>query len=198
MTSQSLVALALFSLVMSGTPGPNNLILAASGLAFGFRRTLPTLIGIQLGLCILILLSGLGVGVAVAGQPGLESVLKVIGACYLLYLAWRLWNAASLGEAESRMPLKAWQAGLFQFLNPKAWMMVLSAISAFVAPAQDYTAALGTVAAVFLVVSTPTIALWAGFGAAMKAALQDPGRVVLFNRLMAAATALSALMVLRW
>lgn len=198
MTFQSILALVLFSLVMSGTPGPNNLILASSGLAFGFRRTLPALLGIQLGLVSLLIVCGSGIGSAVAESSLLQSLLKVLGTSYLLYLAWKLWRVSGVSDVEASEPLTLWQAAAFQFLNPKAWMMAVSAVSAFAVPAEHYSPALLSVATVFLFISTPIIAIWAAFGAAMKIALQEQGRTVVFNRGMAILTAMSALMIVFW
>lgn len=198
MNFASFVSLIIFTVAMSGTPGPNNLLLATSGLAYGFRRTIPALIGVQVGIGLLLLLCGAGVGTLVVGQPLLQTALKLAGAAYLIYLAWRLWGAGQPKDVDASSPLRVWHAAAFQFLNPKAWMMAVSAVSVYVVPAQNYLPTLFFVTATFIILATPCTVLWAAFGAGMKAALKHPRRIVLFNRLMAALTALSAGLILFW
>lgn len=192
------VSLLIFSLVMSITPGLNNLLLATSGITYGFRRTLPALVGTLAGLAMLFVVSGAGVGAIVLANPHAQVLLRAFGAGYLLYLAWRLWRAGAIPDAESRSPLRIWHAAAFQFINPKAWMMTVTAVSLYVAVDQGYWTALAVVSGTFLVVSVPSIAIWAGFGAAMKSALRDPARVKFFNRSMAVLTILSAGLVFLW
>lgn len=191
-------SLLIYSLVMSVTPGPNNLLLATSGLAYGFRRTLPALVGTLAGIGMLFVISGAGVDAIVLANPQAQVVLRAFGAAYLVYLALRLWRASTIPEAERRSPLRIWHAAAFQFINPKAWMMTVTAVSLYVAAAPAYWATLAFVSATFLIVSIPSIAIWAGFGAAMKSALREPSRVKLFNRAMAVLTILSAGLVFLW
>ncbi|MDX3910677.1 MAG: LysE family translocator [Sphingobium sp.] len=198
MESSTFASLALFSVAMSITPGPNNLLLTTSGVAHGFRRSLPTLFGTLLGLGILFLVSGAGVGALIISVPQVELALRVLGALYLLYLAWRLWTASGLSEGAQQPPLRVWHGVVFQFVNPKAWMMTISAVSIYVAPAADYWPRLILVTATFLLISLPSITLWTGFGAGMKAMLKDSSRAIVFNRGMAVLTVLSAVLVLLW
>lgn len=191
-------SLLIFSLVMSITPGPNNLLLATSGLAYGFRRTLPALFGTLAGLAVLFVISGAGVGAIVLANPHAQVVLRAFGAGYLAYLALRLWRASTIPDAQRRSPLRIWHAAAFQFINPKAWMMTVTAVSLYVAAAPSYWVTLAVVSATFLVVSVPSITIWAAFGAAMKSALREPSRVKLFNRAMAVLTILSAGLVFLW
>ncbi len=191
-------SLLIYSMVMSVTPGPNNLLLATSGLAYGFRRTLPALVGTLAGIGMLFVISGAGVGAIVLANPQAQVVLRAFGAAYLVYLALRLWRASTIPEAERRSPLRIWHAAAFQFINPKAWMMTVTAVSLYVAAGPAYWATLAFVSATFLIVSIPSIAIWAGFGAAMKSALREPSRVKLFNRAMAVLTILSAGLVFLW
>lgn len=191
-------SLLIFSVVMSITPGPNNLLLATSGLAYGFRRTLPALVGTLAGLAMLFVISGAGVGAIVLASPGSQVVLRAFGTAYLAYLAFRLWRASAIPDAEKRSPLRIWHAAAFQFINPKAWMMTVTAVSLYVAAGPGYWVALAVVSATFLIVSIPSIAIWAGFGAGMKSALREPSRVKLFNRAMAVLTILSAGLVFLW
>lgn len=193
------LSLMLFSIVISATPGPNNLLLATSGLTYGFRKTVPAIFGVQIGIVSLLLLCGAGLGTLVTSYPSLQSGLKIAGTLYLAYLAWRLWSAGGeLSSIEERPPLKVWHAAAFQLLNPKAWMMAVSAVSVYVAPAERYFPALVIVVVTFSALSTPSVTLWAAFGAGLKNALNDPKRIRLFNRIMAALTALSGALILFW
>lgn len=196
MTAPYLISLVLFSIVMSITPGPNNLLLTASGLAHGFRRTLLPIAGTLAGVGSVFLLSGIGIGALITADPRAEFALRIGGAAYLAYLAWKLWHATSMGKAAAAKPLTFVQVTIFQFANPKAWMMAISAIGIYVAPASDYAIRLIVVTAIFLLVSTPSLAIWAGLGALMKAALRDDRRYRLFNRGMAVLTAGSAVLIL--
>lgn len=198
MTPALFASLVAFSLAMSITPGPNNLLLTTSGLTYGFRRTLPAMVGTLVGIGLLFAVAGAGVGALIMADPRAQTGLRLFGAAYLCYLAWRLWRAGEVPETQSKPPLGVWQVAAFQFVNPKAWMMTVSTVSIYAAPAADYLPALLLVTATFLAVAMPSIALWAGFGAGMKAVLKDARRRRLFNRFMAALTILSAAFVLLW
>lgn len=195
MTPPVFISLIVFSLAMSITPGPNNLLLTSSGLTYGFRRTIPAMIGTLIGVGLLFVIAGAGVGAIVMAHPHSDLVLRVVGASYLIYLAVRLWRAGEPGEVEKKPPLKAIQVAAFQFVNPKAWMMTISAISIYAASAENYQLHASLVTVTFLVISAPCIAVWAGFGAGMKAVLTNPQRRQLFNRAMAGFTLAAALLV---
>lgn len=198
MTAAIFASLIAFSVAMSITPGPNNLLLTTSGLTHGFRRTLPAMAGTLVGVGLLFAVAGAGVGALIMADPRAQVGLRLFGAGYLIFLAWRLWRAGEMAETESKPPLGLWQVAAFQFVNPKAWMMTVSTVSIYAAPAAEYAPTLLLVTATFLIVSTPSIALWAGFGAGMKAVLKDARRRKLFNRGMATLTVLSAVFVLLW
>lgn len=198
MTVAAFASLILFSFAMSITPGPNNLLLTTSGLTYGFRRTLPAAAGTLVGIALLFLISGAGVGALIVGDPRLHVGLRIFGALYLIYLAWRLWRSGELAETATRPPLRLWHVAGFQFVNPKAWMMTVSAVSIYAASAQNHGARLLLVAATFILVAAPCVATWAAFGAGMKSALKNPHRLKLFNRAMAGLTILSAVLVLLW
>lgn len=180
-----LIPLIAFVFTMSITPGPNNVMLTASGVNFGFRRTLPHLVGISTGVMIMVLAIGLGLGGVFQTWPQLHVVLKYLGAAYLLYLAWRIATASGPdATGTTARPLSLMQAVAFQWINPKAWMMVVGAVAAF-APAQDYYAHVIRIAVVMGVVGMPTIALWAGAGTLLRGLLQNPRAVRGFNAVMA-------------
>jgi threonine/homoserine/homoserine lactone efflux protein len=180
-----LPALVAFAFVTSITPGPNNLMLMASGANFGLRRTLPHMLGVALGFVIMAALVGLGLVQVFAAVPWLYLVLKVGCVVYLLWLAWKIATATAPdgGEARGR-PLTFLQAAAFQWVNPKAWAMALTAVTVY-APGQTVMAVL-TVAAVFGAVNLPSVGSWAWLGVQMRRVLTSPGRLRAFNVTMAA------------
>lgn len=198
MDRPTLLSLLAFSLVMSITPGPNNLLLSTSALSHGFRKTLPAMAGTLLGVGLVFLAAGAGIGVILLNIPGVHTGLRIVGAGYLFYLAWQLWQVRTTKQREGRVSVGFWHGAIFQFANPKAWMMTISAVAIYVAPASDYIVRLLMVTSIFLVVSTPSITLWTGFGAGMRALIQNPGQALLFNRGMALLTATSAIVILIW
>src|SRR3712207_1250882 len=120
------LALVSFAFVAAMTPGPNNIMLTASGVNFGFARTVPHMLGICAGFVALVLSVGIGVGAAFTTLPALQTVLKVIGAGYMLWLAWKVATAAPADSDEQRSsPLTFWQAVAFQWVNPKGWVMAV-------------------------------------------------------------------------
>ncbi|WP_230782577.1 LysE family translocator [Citromicrobium bathyomarinum] len=185
MTFDLLPALAGFALVSSITPGPNNVMVMASGANFGMRRTVPHILGIGCGFVVMLLLVGLGLARLFEMFPVIRLVLTVVSALYLLWLAWKIANAAPVGSNSGRgRPFTFLQAALFQWVNPKAWMMALSAITLY-APG-DSTGALMLVAAVFGIVNLPCVSAWAGLGTQAARWLSNPARLRAFNYTMAA------------
>ncbi len=160
----ALVALVGFSLVSSVTPGPNNVMLWASGVQFGFRATLPHVVGTALGLGMLALAVAAGLGAVVTAAPGLEFAMKAAGSVYLLYLAYQIAGTTALSRATLARPLGVTQAAAFQAINPKAWIFALGAITTFRPPDLPILAGSIAVALVMMVVIVPTAALWAGGG----------------------------------
>ncbi len=185
MTYDLLLALALFAFVSSITPGPNNLMLMASGANFGFRRTIPHMLGVALGFVFMVVLVGAGLVGIFEAFPVSYTVLKVASVAYLLYLAWKITNAgpAETGEGKGN-PMTFLQAAAFQWVNPKAWAMALTAISVY-APDQTLWAIL-LVAALFGAVNLPSVSSWTLLGQQMARVLTNPRRLMLFNWAMAA------------
>lgn len=185
MSYEILSALALFALVTSMTPGPNNLMLMASGGNFGFRRTLPHMAGITLGFMLMLVLVGLGLAELFLRYPLIQSVLKVLSVGYLLFLAWKIATAAAVRprDAEGR-PLSLLQAAAFQWVNPKAWAFGLSIIALF-AP-QATLPQLLVLALVNALVCLPSITLWTVLGQQMARVLTNARRRRTFNWTMAA------------
>ncbi|MEX3857558.1 LysE family translocator [Paraburkholderia sp. BR10923] len=184
-TLSALPAGILFALVTSITPGPNNTMLLASGVNFGFRRTLPHLSGISVGVVLLMLSVGVGLGEAFVHFPVLYTVLEAVSVAYLLYLAWKIGTSGELklrnGE---RRPMRFHEAIAFQWVNPKAWMMVLTAATT-IHLSNSFGMNAVAMAAVFYVIGFPCICVWAGFGTAMREVLSNPKRLRVFNVAMA-------------
>jgi threonine/homoserine/homoserine lactone efflux protein len=182
MSPDQVLALALFATVSSITPGPNNTMMLASGLNFGVWRSLPHLAGITVGFCVLVLACGLGVHVVLARWPVLESLIRYAGAAYLLWLAWKLANAGPMAQpgAATSQPMGFWAAAAFQWVNPKAWVMALGAISAFLPGGADMGSLLSLVL-VFGLVNAPCVLCWAAFGSALRSVLRSPRWMRVFN-----------------
>ncbi|WP_295956291.1 LysE family translocator [Rhodoferax sp.] len=184
MDTQLFAALTLFAFVSSITPGPNNLMLLASGLNHGFRATLPHMAGISTGFFILLAAVGLGLGLLFAQVPQLYLVLKWLGAAYLLYLAWGVATAGAPKDADASQPLGFWGAAGFQWVNPKAWVMAVGAFSSYVPAHSGDALVLGAVAW-FAVVGIPAISLWALCGSRLRHWLRIPRYRRFFNGTMA-------------
>jgi threonine/homoserine/homoserine lactone efflux protein len=188
-----LAALALFALVTSITPGPNNMMLLASGANHGLVRSIPHMLGVNLGFVVMIVLVGTGVGQLVTADQRVYAALQAASLLYLLWLAWRIANAGPIkgGEqAPGDRPMTLLEAALFQWVNPKAWTIALTATATFTRP-EDFAASLAIVALVFGIVNFPSIGVWTGFGIALRPLLQDRVRARLFNVTMAALLVLS-------
>lgn len=185
MTVDMLLALAAFALVSSITPGPNNLMLMASGANFGFARTVPHMLGVGLGFVLMVIVVGMGLAQIFDAYPVSYTVLKVASILYLGYLAWKIANAAPIKRGEATgTPMTFLQAAAFQWVNPKAWAMALTAISAYT---PDTTfAAIALVAVVFGAVNLPSVSLWTVMGQQMARVLTNPARLRAFNWTMAA------------
>lgn len=184
MTYDLFLALALFAFVSSITPGPNNLMLMASGANFGFRRTVPHMLGVALGFVFMVVLVGAGLVQVFDAYPVSYNVLKILSVTYLLYLAWKIAHAGPAEASENAgTPMTFLQAAAFQWVNPKAWAMALTAISAYT-PNQTLPAIL-IVAAVFGAINLPSVGSWTLLGQQMARFLTNPRRLTQFNWLMA-------------
>jgi threonine/homoserine/homoserine lactone efflux protein len=182
-------ALVVFAAVMSGTPGPNNMMLLASGVNFGFRRSIPHMLGISFGVMLLLLAIGFGLHEVLQRWPLIFTVIKYAGGAYLLWLAWMIANAGPLddGTGETRgRPMRFLEALAFQWINPKAWVMAVGAMATYTNESA-YTLTVIIVALVFGVVCGPATGTWTAFGVALKRFLQDPKANRLFNIAMALA-----------
>jgi len=185
MLYETILPLIMFALVSSITPGPNNLMLLASGANFGFRRSLPHMLGISLGFAFMALLVGLGLAQMFELYPILKFALKVLAVIYMLYLAWKIANAAApKAAAEAGKPFTFLQAAAFQWVNPKAWAMALTAVTVY-APNQEL-AMIAIVAGVFSAVNLPSVTFWAVLGQQAQRILTNHRRLQVFNISMSA------------
>lgn len=182
MAAETFLALLIFAFVSSVTPGPNNLMLLASGVNYGFRRTIPHMLGIAGGFGSLLLAVGVGLGALLAAYPALHLGLKIAGGTYLLYLAWKIASSRSIGGEvrATGKPMTFMAAAAFQWVNPKAWVMGLTAMSLYTDPAAPVLS-MGLVAVAFVLVNFPSVSVWAGFGQALRGFLADPVRLKWFN-----------------
>jgi threonine/homoserine/homoserine lactone efflux protein len=198
MTYDYLIGLFMFCLVMSVTPGPNNIMLMASGMNYGVKRTLPHAAGIQFGWPLMILLVGLGLGQVFERFPTLLTVLKIISAIYMLWLAWKIATASAPKEAgaSAGKPMTFLQAALFQWVNGKAWMMALATISAYTIPG-NFGLSVAAVVIMYFLTGFVSTAGWVGFGTALRAFLTDERWRKWINAGLAAALVLSLWPMLR-
>lgn len=188
-----LIPLASFAFVTSVTPGPNNLLLLASGLRFGFVRTLPHILGIQVGVALQLFLSGIGLGYVITSVPGFNIGMKILGTLYLLYLAWNLRSNNLAGNSDKDgKPFTFLQAVLFQFINPKAWMMTLTAGALFLPNLSSNILAALLLCLVFNGIGAPSSGSWALIGGVIKRFLTEPFWQKVFSTLMVVLTIFTA------
>jgi threonine/homoserine/homoserine lactone efflux protein len=176
-----------YCFVMGMTPGPNNLMLAASGMNFGMRRTLPHMLGVFTGFSALVFCAGLGIGQLYAAAPGFQTGLRWVGAAFLVYLAWRIAAATRAEHPEDARPLRFLEAAAFQLANPKAWLFAITSAASFLSD-EGLPAVLVLTAAgmAITVLSTTT---WTLFGTALARLIHGER----MHRVMNAAFALSLL-----
>jgi threonine/homoserine/homoserine lactone efflux protein len=184
MNLDQLAALGAFALVTSITPGPNNLMLMASGANYGFRRTIPHMLGVAIGFMLMIVLVGLGLAQVFDAYPASYRILLVASVIYLLYLAWKIATAARPDAPElAGSPFTFVQAALFQWVNPKAWAMALTAASVY-APSRS-PSSMVVMALVFGAISLPSVSLWTALGQQIRRWLTNTVRLRVFNISMA-------------
>lgn len=184
MTYDLLTALMAFAFVSSITPGPNNLMLMASGANFGFRRTIPHMLGVGLGFVVMVFLVGAGLVQVFVAYPISHTVLKLCSVAYLLYLAWRIATAAPVSKGQATgQPMTFLQAAAFQWVNPKAWTMALTAVTVYTP--NTTLAAIVVVGCVFGAINLPAVSSWTLLGQQMARVLTNRTRLVAFNWTMA-------------
>ena len=181
-----LLAVFGFALTMSITPGPNNVMISASAANFGVARTVPHMLGIAIGFPAMLVALGLGPGMALIAYPAAHQLLKAAGALYLVFLAWKVATASGVGASSAPgRPLTFLQAALFQWLNPKAWVIALGALTAYTTVGgADMTETL-IISAIFVPVSLLAVVAWGFGGVAVRRILQAPAALRAFNWAMA-------------
>jgi threonine/homoserine/homoserine lactone efflux protein len=195
MMLETLPALALFAFVTSVTPGPNNLMLMASGANFGFRRTVPHMLGVSLGFVLMAFLVGVGLAGLFQTYPVAQTALKVISVVYMLWLAWKIAHAAAPKDREVGVsPMTFLQAAAFQWVNPKAWAMATYAVTLYAPDRSLWAVAL--VAVIFGAINLPSVSLWTLIGQQLRRVLTNTRRLTIFNWTMAGLLILSLAPVL--
>jgi threonine/homoserine/homoserine lactone efflux protein len=181
-----------YTFVMSITPGPNNLMLTAGGANFGFRRTLPHMAGICIGVAIQLLATCAGLGALFDRWPGLQLTLGWAGAAYLVFLGWQMLRSADVQVREGARPVSLPESLVFQFLNPKAWVMTITAAAVFLPREFGFLARNAYMVGIIEGIGIPCLAIWALFGSSLKALLAAPGNRRIFDITMALALAATA------
>ncbi|QSZ57272.1 LysE family translocator [Rhizobium sp. ZX09] len=185
MTAETFIALVLFAFTTSITPGPNNMMLFASGVNFGFRRTVPHMLGIGAGFLSLLIGVGFGLGALLHSVPALYTGLKFAGGLYLVWIAWKIGTSRSLHEGTvASQPMSFLAAAAFQWVNPKAWVMAVTAMATYTDERQYFLTVM-LVGVAFAAVNLPSVSTWAGFGSALRDWLSVPVRLKWFNISMA-------------
>lgn len=189
-----LIAIFIFAVSTSITPGPNNIMIMASGVNFGARRSFPHYLGICFGFPVMVILVGSSFGFVFDRYPVIHAIIKIFGIAYLLYLSWLIANSApqSFDVTEAK-PISFWQAVLFQWVNPKAWIMATGAVATYTSATSDIYAQVLIIALVFFLVAFPCIGSWLFFGVWLKRFLKDPYHQKIFNICMASLLVISIL-----
>ena len=185
MDSSTLISFATFALVAAYSPGPNNVMLAASGANFGFRRTLPHIFGILIGFCSLVVAAGLGLATLFVAMPWLYNVLKVMSVLFLLYLAWKIGSAGRATTQVRPKPLSFVQAASFQLINPKVITVIISSVTAYTSKAENVGAEVTVLLIVFAIATICATCTWTVFGTVIAHLLNNKTRLHQFNITMA-------------
>ncbi|BCP53120.1 protein AmbA [Kaistia sp. 32K] len=187
------LAILGFALVTAFTPGPNNTMLMISGANWGVVPSVPHILGITVGFPVMVFAVGMGLGGVFEAYPLLHEILKYVSFLYLLYLAWKLARSGrhdTEGAREGR-PMSFLAAALFQWVNPKAWIMAISAMALYVPQGGTILPAVLLLTAIFALTSLPSSATWCLFGTAIARFLDSDRRVAIFNAVMAVLLVLS-------
>jgi threonine/homoserine/homoserine lactone efflux protein len=186
MSQQLLLAFIMFAFVMSFTPGPNNVMLLSSGVTYGFRRTVPHIMGVTFGFAFMVAAVGFGLAAVFITYPVLQTILKYLGAAYLIYLAVAIAMSGPVkaGEGVGRRPMTFWGAAIFQWVNAKGWVMVIGTITAYAAIASFPLNIMIQTVISFLMGIGSTVT-WTLFGTALRPVLNSERAVRAFNIVMA-------------
>ena len=191
-----IIPIILFSISTTLTPGPNNLMMLSSGLNFGVKKSLPHYLGICIGFPIMIIAVALGLGMLFTQYPWLHQALQIIGACYMLYLAWSIITSQKQTNTKgSAKPITFLQAALFQWVNPKAWIMTIGAVSMFTTITHHYLNEAMIVSAIYFFTCIPCVGIWMVFGALLQRWLKDAKQRKRFNYVMAILLVISIVII---
>jgi len=193
----TLFSFIIYCFVTSVTPGPNNIMLASSGITFGFKRSIPHILGIGFGFGLMVILVGLGLGTLISTSPVLFTGMKVLGIAYLLYLAYQIYHSDSINTQSSQIkPLSFLGAALFQWVNPKAWIMIMGAVTAYTS-AQSSIGLFLWIGFIYGVVSIPSVGIWAYIGESFQRFANNPKKIKWFNQAMAVLLVISVISPIR-
>jgi threonine/homoserine/homoserine lactone efflux protein len=189
--------LVVFAAAMCLTPGPNVIMVTASAANFGFRRAIPHMLGITLGFGFMVVAAGFGLAGLFQAEPRLHTLLKYAGATYLLYLAWRIAQADAASSGSTRpKPINFGEAMLFQWINPKGWVISVGALAAYTTVGGDVLLQTSVIASVLAGACFASVVMWAGFGVAIARLLGSPRARMVFNWSMAGLLAFSLIPVI--
>jgi threonine/homoserine/homoserine lactone efflux protein len=191
------LSIFIFAISSTVTPGPNNIMIMTSGLNYGVKKSIPHLLGICFGFPVMVIVIGFGFSIVFERYPLFNEIIKVLGIVYLLYLAWLIASSSPVSlEGRKSKPLSFTQAALFQWVNPKAWVVATGAVSAYTSVSSDIFTQVIFIALAFLIVAIPSLGTWLIFGVGIKKYLKSPKHQKVFNLSMALLLILSVLPVL--
>jgi threonine/homoserine/homoserine lactone efflux protein len=195
---ETLVPYILYCIAMSGTPGPNNVMVMASGVNYGYRRSLPHIFGINVGFSLMLAVMALGLGAVFVAEPRLQMALKVVGVAYMLWLAWKIATASGIAEGKAGgRPMTFLEGAAFQWVNVKAWFMVVGAISVYAPPGFSPLQKALYLGGFMLIAGSPPTHIWTLFGVGIRRFLQNPKALRAFNITMAVLLVFSLIPMLR-
>jgi threonine/homoserine/homoserine lactone efflux protein len=195
---ETILPYLIYCVAMSGTPGPNNVMVLASGVNYGYRRTIPHIMGINIGFSLMMFVMAVGLGSVFLAEPRLQWAMKAIGIAYMLWLAWKIATASGVGDSEGGgRPMTFLEAAAFQWVNVKAWVMVVNAISIYSPEGQGPLGAALYLSLILMVAGAPPTHIWALFGVGIRRFLGNPKALRAFNITMALLLVLSLIPMLR-
>ncbi|MFT7007698.1 MAG: threonine/homoserine/homoserine lactone efflux protein [Colwellia sp.] len=191
------LSIFIFAISSTVTPGPNNIMIMTSGLNYGVKKSIPHLLGICFGFPVMVIVIGFGFSLVFVRYPLFNEIIKIFGVVYLLYLAWLIASSSPVSlEGRKSKPLSFTQAALFQWVNPKAWVVATGAVSAYTSVSSDMYAQVVFIALAFLIVAIPSLGTWLIFGVGIKKYLKSTKHQKIFNLAMALLLIVSVLPVL--
>jgi threonine/homoserine/homoserine lactone efflux protein len=175
-----------YCIAMSGTPGPNNIMVMASGVNYGYRRSLPHILGVNIGFSLMLAIMALGLGTMFLAMPQLQTVMKFAGIAYMLWLAWKIATASGVGDGKAGgRPLTFLEGAAFQWINVKAWFMVMGAISVYAPASYGPVEKALYLGGIMLIAGSPPTHIWTLFGVGIRRFLENPKALRAFNVTMA-------------